>query len=159
MKKALVAYYPSGETPRVVEKLSERLAEAGFEVTKKIIELEKPFRPPEQLKEEKSLVLKSGVKSLADYDAIIIGTPVFSFSPVPAVSLFIKSLPDCRGKRFVLFSTSIGLAGTTIKRMQSLLSMKGGKVIASESFSSIFEFDSKKMLEVEKFFETFFEKI
>ncbi|MCX6800654.1 MAG: hypothetical protein NTZ73_00505 [Candidatus Diapherotrites archaeon] len=158
MKKVLIAYYPSGETPKVAEKMAELFSKKGIEVSKKQIELEKPLEPAAQLKEEKSLQLKDGIESLAEYGLVVIGTPVFLFSPVPAVSLFIRNLPDCEGKKFVLFSTSIGLSGTTIKRMQSLLSMKGGKVIDCESFSSIFEFDSKKFLEVEKFFARFVAK-
>ncbi|MFA5358064.1 MAG: NAD(P)H-dependent oxidoreductase [archaeon] len=159
MKKALVAYYSVGEAHKVSERLLELFGKNGFETVKKVIELEKSSQQPKQSCEEKGLELKSGVKSIADYDVIVIGTPVFSFSPAPAVSLFIKSLPNCEGKKFVLFSTGIGLSGTTIKKMQSLLSMKGGKVVASESFSSIFEFDSKKLVEVEKFFEIFSAKI
>lgn len=158
MKKVLIAYFPMDETPKVAKRLEQLLSDFEVKVTLKTIEPKHPLTPKEQSKNEKDLVLKENIKSISEYDLIIIGTPVFSFSPVPAINVFIRSLPKIKDKKktkFVLFSTSIGLPGTTIKRMQALLSMKGGKVIGSESFSSIFDFDEKKLEEVNHFFEKF----
>ncbi|MBT4596843.1 MAG: hypothetical protein HOC95_02585, partial [Candidatus Diapherotrites archaeon] len=55
--------------------------------------------------------------------------------------------------KFALFATGIGLPGTAIKKMTSLLSMQKGKVVATQVFSSIFEFDEKKLREVNKLLE------
>ena len=162
MKKVLITYYPSDETPKVAERFKKLLSDSKFKVVVKTIEPKKNLTPKEQLKVEKTIELKNLIKSMNDYDLVIIGTPVFSFSPMPSVSAFIRSIPKSpksSKKKFVLFSTSIGLPGTTIKRMQSLLSMKGGKVLDSESFSSIFEFDEKKLKEVDSFFERFKDSI
>jgi len=157
MKKVLIAYYPSDETPKVAERLEKLFSESKARVTMRKIEPKKNLTPREQLRMERSLKLKNNLKSLKDYDLVIIGTPVFSFSPMPSVNAFIRSLPKSKKtkKTFVLYSTSVGLPGTTIKRMQSLLSMKGGKVLDSESFASIFEFDDRKLKEVDNFFERF----
>jgi hypothetical protein len=40
--------------------------------------------------------------------------------------------------------------------MQSLLSMKGVKPAQSEAFTSMFEFDSKKLTEIQTFFQKLF---
>jgi flavorubredoxin len=162
MKKVLIAYYPTDENPKVAQRIEKLFSEKKISVIMKTIEPKVELDPKEQARYEKDLELKNYVKSLNEFDLIVIGTPVFSFSPMPAVSAFIRSLPKVSkesSKKFVLFSTSVGLPGTTIKRMQSLLSMKGAKVIDSESFSSIFEFDERKMKEVDKFFERFIKKI
>jgi flavorubredoxin len=162
MKKVLIAYYPMDENPRVAQRLEKLFSESKFKVTLKSIEPKLNLSLKEQSKIEKELELKEKINSITNYDLIIIGTPVFSFSPVPAINSFIRNLPKntkSNGKKFVLFSTSVGLPGTTIKRMQSLLSMKGYKVIDSDSFSSIFEFDERKLKEVDSFFERFITKI
>jgi hypothetical protein len=43
--------------------------------------------------------------------------------------------------------------------MSSLASMNGLKILDSQVFSSIFEFDSRKLKEVDVFFERFMKKI
>ena len=153
MKQVLLAYYPLGEVPKVINKLELLLHENKMKVRKEELKLTEEIDLRKQFKLEKKLVLKNKIPSLKDFDLIIIGTPIVSFSSVPAVNIFIRNLPKVNEKKFVLFATGIGLPGTTIKKMTSLLSMQKGKVIASQVFSSIFEFDEKKLREVSKLVE------
>ena len=152
MGEVLLAYYDHGEAKKVVNKLKELFLLNQHSVEEKQILIEQNFDVKKQFKMEKDLTIKEPVLSVAKYDLIVIGTPIVSFSPVPAVNAFIRSLPKCDGKKFVLFATGIGLPGSTIKTMQSLLSMKGAVVEDSQIFSSIFPFDGKKLREVEEFY-------
>ncbi len=155
---ALVVYYPLGEIIKVAQKIdfllnknniNSKLFEAVFETE---MDLKKQF------KHEKELNLLNKIHRIKKIDLLIIGTPIISFTSVPAINVFIRNLPKIKNKKIVLFATGIGLPGNAIKKMSSLLSMKEAIVIDSQVFSSIFEFDSKKMVEVEKFFERFLQK-
>ena len=158
-KKVLIAYYSFGETPKVAQKLKQLFLSKDFSVVERNIRLSKEIEPKKQFKKEKELVLKEPTKPVSGFDLVVIGTPVVSFSSVPAVNVFIRSIPEPKKNNFVLFATGIGLPGKAVKKMQGLLSMKGATVIDSQTFSSIFEFDAKKLLETEKFFERFIKKV
>ena len=158
-KNILLTYYSLGEVPKVMERLYELLSKKGFLVKKKQIELIKKLEVKKQFKLEQTLKVKSPLKSLKGIDLVVIGTPIVSFSSIPAVNAFIRALPKVENKKFVLFATGIGLPGRTMKKMKSLLSMKGGVVVDSQIFTSIFEFDAKKLKEADAFFERFIEKI
>ncbi len=159
MKSVLLAYYSFGETPKVILKLEELFSKKDFLVTKEEIKISPDIEPKKQFKHEKKIVLENKSLDITSFDAIIVGTPIVSFTSVPAINVFIRNLPKANNKKFVLFATGIGLPGRTIKKMKSLLSMRGGKVIESQAFTSIFEFDKKKLIEVEKFFDKLIEKI
>lgn len=150
--KVLLAYYPFGEVTKVINTAEKIFSKKGFEITKYCVQLKKELSMKEQKKNEKVLQLKEKPKSVKQYDLIVLGTPIVKLSSVPAMNVFIRAVKDAQGKKFVLFATGIGLPGKALKKMNSLLSMKGAKVIASDSFMSIFEFDSKKLLETENFF-------
>ncbi|MBT4191743.1 MAG: hypothetical protein HOE11_00385 [Candidatus Diapherotrites archaeon] len=153
MKCVLLAYYPLGEVPKVIIKLAALLKENKINVKTEELILEEDLSMKKQFKLEKKLVLKNKIPSLKSFDLIVIGTPIVSFSSVPAINIFIRSLPKVAEKKFALFATGIGLPGTAIKKMTSLLSMQKGKVVATQVFSSIFEFDEKKLREVNKLLE------
>jgi len=159
MKTALIAYYNAGETPKVAHELGKLFSSGGFSPKLREIEPAVKMDLKKQFKKEKSLKLKGALGRINEFDVIVIGTPVVSFTSVPAVNVFIRALPKSPKTKVILYATGIGLAGMTIKKMQSLLSMKGFKVIDSQFFSSIFEFDSRKLLEVGKFFERFSKSI
>ena len=114
-RRVLIAYYHFGETPKVAERLRKLFSEKGFSVSEKKIQLKREMEPKRQRKSEKDLALKEPVKSAAAFDLLVIGTPVVSFSSVPAVNVFIRSIPEAKGKRFVLFATGIGLPGKAVK--------------------------------------------
>ncbi len=155
MTKALLVYYNFGEVPKIINKLEELFKNKNIEVKKEEVRLKEEIEIKRQFKKEKKLILNNKINSLKNVEWVIVGTPIVSFTSVPAINVFIRSLPDLKNRKVVLFATGIGLPGRAIKKMSSLLSMKNGKVVSSQVFSSIFEFDSKKLREVDSFFEKF----
>ncbi len=151
-----VVYYNFGEAPKVAKKIEELFKAKKIDVESFQVEVEEK-NLKKQFKQEKKLeLIKQPI--VKDFDLIVIGTPIVSFTSVPAINVFIRNLKN-KNKGVVLFATGIGLPGKAIKKMSSLLSMNEMKVIDSKVFSSIFEFDSRKLKEVEVFFERFFQKI
>lgn len=150
MANFLIAYYNMGEVKKTVTKMSEGLKEKNHYVETFDLVLDTSLDLKNQFKKEKELSLKNKI-NIKKFDYIIIGTPIISFTSVPAVNIFIRQLDKIENKKFILFATGIGLPGKAIKKMGSLLSMKKGKVIESKVFSSIFEFDEKKLNEAKKF--------
>ncbi len=153
MKKVLIAYFPFGETPKVAERFGKLFLEKGINSETYIIEDKNLFNLKQQFKKEKQLELKKPFPNLSEYSLIIVGTPVASFSSAPIVNHFLKTANVEESTRVILYATGIGLPGTTIKKMKSLLSMKNVQVLDSQVFSSIFPFDSRKLQEVNVFFE------
>jgi flavorubredoxin len=154
----LVAYYPLGEVSKIAKRFEEVFKTRKIDVELyPIMTEEKDIK--KQFKTEKQLILENPIESIKKYDLIIIGTPIISFTSVPAVNVFIRNLPTVKDTKFCLFATGIGLSGKAIKKMSSLLSMKSAKIIDTQVFSSIFEFDSKKLKEVDDFFERFEKQI
>jgi hypothetical protein len=154
----LIAYYPFGQIPKVVNKLDELFKKKGISCFLLETLPEQDWDLKKQFKKEKELSL-SKKPSLKNIDLLLIGTPILSFTSAPTINVFIRCLPDMKKKKVILFATGIGLPGKAVKKMSSLLSMKNANVIDTQVFSSIFEFDSRKLLEVEGFFERFLKEI
>ena len=154
MVKVLIVYYPKGEVSKVSKRMQESFEKKKFKVTIKQIKLKEEMDIRKQFKREKKLELSGMPKSISSYNIIIIGSPIVAFTSVPAVNAFIRSLPKASEKKVILYATGIGLPGKAIKKMSSLLSMKGCKIIGSKVFSSIFEFDERKLKEVDAFIES-----
>jgi flavorubredoxin len=158
-KKAFIFYYSSSSTHLNEEKVALRLEELfksrGVSAEKILLEPKKKLNLKQQLRMEKKIELKNIIPPLQDADYVVIGSPVVNaFGSSPIVNSFIRSLPkkDYSKTKVALFSCGI-LPGFAIKKMSSLLSLNGVKVSGSQSFTSIFEFDKKKLGEVDAFFE------
>lgn len=159
MKKILLAYYSFGEASKVAERFHKLLITDGHNVETYLIAdknkkgIKNTFKKKSILSlKRKEIELENELPKTKEYDLIIVGTPIISFSSAPIVNHFLKNIPIEEDKKFVLFSTGIGLPGTTIKQMQSYLSMRKAKLIDSQVFSSIFPFDEKKLKEVDEFY-------
>ena len=161
--KIIIAYCSASEKnkhsneEKVALELEKLFAGKGFHVKKMLLAPKKKMGLKEQFKDEKKLQLKEGITSFAGTDFVILGSPtVGSLTSSPLANTLIRSLPKIsKGAKkpfFALYSTGI-IQGFAIKKMQSLLSMKGITPVESASFTSIFEFDAKKLLEVKTFFE------
>lgn len=59
-------------------------------------------------------------KNAGDYDLLFIGTPVWAFRPVPAMSSFLESV-SLTGKKMALFCCSGGVMGKTFDIMKGFL--------------------------------------
>ena len=167
MKKALIVYYKENEKAKhsneekTASELEKLFIEKGFYVKRELIEPSKKFGLKEQFRTEKEMKLKSKPPSIEGFDFVVIGTPIVgSFTSSPIINAFIRSIPKKKAPKktaFVLFATGI-IPGFALKKMQSLLSMNGIKTLDAEAFTSIFEFDDKKLADVRKFFFRVMEK-
>lgn len=170
MKKALIIYYKENEKTKYSNEeitaceLEKKFAEKGiivkkFELTPVKISgngKKERFLPREK-KQGKEIEIKFNKKPpiVSGYDYVIIGSPIVgSLTSAPAVNAYLRSIPknsQNQNKVFALYTTGI-MPGFALKKMQSLLSMNGIKASHLESFTSIFEFDTKKKLEIERYF-------
>ena len=81
----------------------------------------------------------------ANYDTIILGTPVHGFNPSKESVSFVKSLPEGNGKQAILFCTYRLWKGSTFGKLKKELKKKGystvlcvsakGKEFSKEMFS------------------------
>ena len=87
-----------------------------------------------RLAEAISELLKAPVFNIADapepsvtqdFDLIVIGTPVMGMRPAPEVQSFVKRLPECTGKKTILFCTYAIKQGGTLKILEKELTQKG----------------------------------
>jgi len=60
-----------------------------------------------------------------DFELLIIGTPVIGLGPAPEVSSFVKRLPECKGKKTILFCTYAVRVGGALKVLEKELAEKG----------------------------------
>jgi len=71
--------------------------------------------------------------STADFDILIIGTPVNGFRAAPEVLSFVQKLPEGRNKKTILFCTYAVAKGSTLRVLEQELSKKGYKNLLSVS--------------------------
>ena len=160
MGKVLIAYSKfseKGKVPneeKVVLELENFFVSKGLGVTKFLLESKNKMKLEDHFRREKKLEVKGPIPKITSFDIVIIGSPVTSsLKSAPIVNAFIRQLSKFSGKEVPhvgLFATGV-IPGFAIKKMQSLLSMKGIKPSESAAFTSIFEFDSKKLLEAREF--------
>ena len=168
MAKILIVYYSLAEKgkvtseERVVNEL-ESIFSKSHKVKKVLLESKKKLSLKEQFKLEKELTLNEEPSIVKGFDLVIIGSPIVgSLTSAPLVNCFLRGVGKSTESKvlpkFALFSTGV-IPGFAIKKMQSLLSMNGIKPIESKTFTSIFEFDSKKIVEVKEFAEKLMEAV
>ncbi len=68
-------------------------------------------------------------------DVIVVGSPVWAWHPTPAVNAAIKGLKGCEGKRGMVFATSGGMPGDTLRLMSRMLRERGVRVIGEFHFA------------------------
>jgi len=67
----------------------------------------------------------------ANYDLIVIGTPVWAWAPAAPVQTYLKRM-KITGKKLALYTCSEGEAGRTLERMKGFL--KGNMVLSEREF-------------------------
>ncbi len=70
---------------------------------------------------------------VADYELIIIGTPVHGMAPSKVISTFVEKLPKITNKRAIIFSTYAIRKGSANKKLQKHLAEKGYATILETS--------------------------
>ena len=68
-----------------------------------------------------------------DFDLLAIGTPVMGMRPTPEIHSFVKRLPECTGKKTILFCTYAIRQGGTLKILEKELIQKGYTTILKVS--------------------------
>lgn len=150
--KILIAYYSkTGSTEKVAEMLKQEFEEKGHKAELARIVPVHELKAYQYKKNGKELALKNAVTDVKKFDLILVGTPVWNFCPTPMALSYLRNLINTSGKKFALFATCTALPGTTIQRMGSILSTKGGKIIASITIRSIFPLDKKKLEAAKEF--------
>ncbi|MEJ2068652.1 MAG: flavodoxin domain-containing protein, partial [Deltaproteobacteria bacterium] len=78
----------------------------------------------------------------SDYDLVIVGTPVWSWSPSPPVKAFMRKA-DLDGSMVALFCTHEGGPGKTLQKMKEDLD---GRVVGERGFFAPLKKDREKTL-------------
>jgi flavodoxin len=76
-------------------------------------------------------IATSEPSTVAEFNLLIIGTPVTGFKPAPEVLAFMKRLPQGEDKKAILFCTYALAKGETLKAMEKALAEKGYTTILS----------------------------
>ena len=143
MSKALVAYFSaSGVTKKLAQTLAEAIGADLFEIEPKVpytradlnwmdkqsrstIEMQNPASRPE---------LAGTCESIADYDTVFVGFPIWWYVAPTIVNTFLESC-DLTGKTVVPFATSGGSGmGSTNKALAP--SCKGARLLEGKVFRS-----------------------
>jgi flavodoxin len=109
--KACVLYISrTGNTKRLAEAISEMLEAPVFDIA----------QAPEP-------------SVIHDFDLLVIGTPVMGLRPAPEVHSFVKRLPECTGKKAILFCTYAIKKGGTLNALEKELTQRGYVTVLSIS--------------------------
>jgi flavorubredoxin len=66
---------------------------------------------------------------------VVIGSPVWAWSPTPAANAAIAALRGCEGKKGIVFATCGGKPGETLARMKEALAARGVDVVGMFVFA------------------------
>ena len=149
--KILVAFYSkSDNTKSMAQALKDAFESNSHEV--KFLELiPKNSGNSKELLKLGKFEFEEEIFDVSEFDLIVIGTPVANFSVHFVVEKYVRLLENTENKKVGLFCSSVALAGSTIKSLDSLLSTMQADVIGSLTIKSLFELDKKKIDKVKKF--------
>lgn len=130
MKRVVVYYSYSGNTRKVAKALIEFLQERGSAEQLEIIspsESESFFGQARRAFRHTKAKIGPIKLDLSDYDLVCLGTPVWAFSPAPAMNTYLDKCCGLEGKAIVLFTTyGSGLGNERcLNYMQGILAKKG----------------------------------
>jgi len=92
---------------------------------------------------EKSEIEPSKI-DVSAYDLVVVGSPVWAWSPTPAANAAVAALTGCEGKRGMVFATCGGKPGDTLAIMKRALEER--KVMVGGAFT----FSKKELGDVKK---------
>jgi flavodoxin len=159
MNIAIAFHSKTGSTEKTALAIKGQLEKKGHSVTFLKLVPERDLKAYQYRKNGKELKLKKVVSDVKKFDLVVVGTPIWGFSPTPIVLSYLRSLKNTSGKRFALFATCTALPGTSIQRMGSILTTKGARVLNSLTIKSIFPLDEKKLAEAKRFADSLEEKV
>ncbi|NLX48742.1 MAG: ArsR family transcriptional regulator [Methanospirillum sp.] len=137
MRVVIVFYSLSGNTRRVAKLLASRLAGPD------LVEVHDRHQystltayasgAPRAMRGEVAEVDPSEIE-VGDYDLVVLGSPVWAFSPTPAVNGIVAALRGIEGKEVVIFVTSAGVPGDAAGKLQAASEARGARVRGSVAF-------------------------
>lgn len=160
MKKLVVFYSLDGNTKFIAQNLAQKL---GAEILE--LKPEKEIPKSEPLKHflgGKQVLLKETPKlkkydiNLADYNIIIIGTPVWAYNFSAPIRTFLKE-NKIQNKKIILFCTNKGFLGKTFDNLKNEL--KDNEIIAQIEFQNVLAKKEENLKKLEDFINSIKEKI
>jgi flavodoxin len=143
MKIALVFYSYEGSCALVAENIKSELSADIFEIKTKKSKKRKGFAKylwgVFQVMTNKKPELLPISADLNSYDLIILGTPVWAGSPVPAMVSFL-SKAQITGKKIALFCCHAGGKGKALEKLKALL--PGNTIAGENDFEKTAAFES-----------------
>lgn len=142
MERKIIIYFTyTGNTKKIAEKIKEKLNCDILEI-KTVIPYSKDYDTvvnDEQNSESSNHLpeIQNLNIDLSNYDEIILGTPVWWYSPVPAIRTFLTQ-NDLSGKIIKPYATNAGWLGKTFKEIKALCTnseVSDGMNIVFESYS------------------------
>jgi flavodoxin len=132
MESAIIYYSYSGNTKKVAGFLHEYL---GLKRETALIEIQakdesdKFFTRAVRAFKRKRAQIQPVNFDLSDYDTVCFGTPVWAFSPAPAMNTYLDQCLGIEGKKVILFTTYGSGTGNQrcLNYMQEILSQKGAR--------------------------------
>jgi hypothetical protein len=88
--------------------------------------------------------IEPAVIDVSRHTLIVVGSPVWAWSPTPAANAAIVALQGCEGKKGIVFATSGGTPGETLAMMKEALAARGVEVVGA------FHFGRKELTDPEK---------
>jgi flavorubredoxin len=82
------------------------------------------------------------------HTVVVIGSPVWAWSPTPAANAAIAALRGCEGKKGIVFATSGGKPGETLSMMREALTARGVDVVGAFHFGRKDLGDEQKLAEL-----------
>ena len=82
------------------------------------------------------------------HSLIVLGSPVWAWSPTPAANAAIAALRGCEGKKGIVFATSGGKPGETLSMMREALTARGVDVVGAFHFGRKDLGDEQKLAEL-----------
>jgi len=160
MEKLVVFYSLEGNTKFIAQNLAQ-----GIEADILELKPEKEIPKTEPLKHfwgGKQVVMRETPKlkkydiNLADYDILIIGTPVWSFNFSSPIRTFLKE-NKIKNKKIILFCTNEGMKGKTFENLKKEL--LGNEIIAEIEFQSVLKKPKENLKKLEDFIKEIKDKI
>jgi len=132
MKSIIIYYSYTGNTKKIAEILGEILSQKGeseFIELRPLDESDRFFIQATRAFRHKRAEIGSVNFDLNNFDLICFGTPVWAFSPVPAMNTYLDRCLGLEDKSVILFVTYHSGAGVQrcLNYMEKILSRKGVK--------------------------------
>ncbi|MEM4674650.1 MAG: NAD(P)H-dependent oxidoreductase, partial [Nitrososphaerota archaeon] len=133
-KKALLLFYSrTGETRKVVSEIGKALSDRYELETVEV----KPkvkigfFKGGSMAKKGETVEVEELKVNPADYDLIVLGTPVWNGCPPPPINTVLKTITNLSGRRVAIVVTCAFFAGVTVTRIAEWVKSSKGEVAGS----------------------------